>query len=228
MLRLSSIIVRALLALAVAGSSASAAGADAKLEEAMAHGGLQKISVKGIDLVYARPGAKLSAYDKVIVDPVKVSFSGAWNPKRTGSSLPLSEQEREAIRSGVAKLVHEEFVRELGSKSGYQVVTSPGPGVLRVKPDIVNLYVTAPDTGGAARSRTYVASAGQMTLVAELSDSSSGEVQARVVDRREAQRFTGMKLSSGVENEGEARAIASGWAKAFRAAMDRAHGIGGK
>ena len=227
MISLSSLPARALLALCIAASSATALAADAKLEEAMAQGGLEKIKVKGIELAYARPGAKLSAYDKVIVDPVKVEFARDWKPKKTGSSLALPEEDRERIRSSVAKAVHEEFVRELSSKSTYQVVTSPGPGVLRVKPDIMNLYVSAPDTASASRSRTYVSSAGRMTLLAELSDSASGEVQARVVDRREADA-TRMRLSGSVENTAEVRHIAAGWAKTLRAALDRAHGIGGK
>lgn len=228
MISLASLSARALLAFCLAASSASALAASAKLEEAMAQGGLEKIKVKGVDLVFARPGAKLSAYDKVIVDPVNVTFARDWKPKKTGSSLPLPEEDRERIRSGVAKAVHEEFVRELGAKSTYQVVTAPGPGVLRVKPDIMNLYVSAPDSGGAARSRTYVSSAGQMTLLAELSDSASGEVQARVVDRREAQGNNRLTLSGSVENAGEAREIAAHWARTLREALDRAHGIGGK
>ena len=45
----------------------------------------------------------------------------------------------------------EEFVRELQSKGGYQVVTAAGPEVLRVRPDIANLIVSAPDIGSASR-----------------------------------------------------------------------------
>jgi hypothetical protein len=213
----------------VALSSAAVLGADAKLEEAMSHDGLQKIKVKGIDLAYARPGAKLSTYKQVILDPVQVSFSKSWDPKRTGSSLPLPEADRERIRSGVAKIVHEEFVRELGANSGYKVVTAAGADVLRVKADIANLYVNAPDTVTAGRSRTYVVNAGEMTLVAELIDSESGQVQARLVDRREARSSSPrMQLSGEMENADEARSAAAAWAKILRNAMDRAHGVGGK
>jgi hypothetical protein len=221
-------LCRALLALCVALTVAPALGADAKLEEVMSHDGLQKISVKGIDLAYARPGAKLSTYKRVMMDPVQVSFSKSWNPRRTGSNLPLPEADREKIRSGVARIVHEEFVRELSSGSRYQVVSTAAPDVLRVKPDIANLYVSAPDSGGAARSRTYVISAGEMTLVAELYDSETGQVQARLVDRREARSAGRMELSGAMENADEARTIAATWAKILRKAMDRAHGIGGK
>jgi hypothetical protein len=219
---------RLLLALCVALPGAAACGANAKLDEAMSHDGLQKIGVKGIDLAYARPGAKLSTYKRVMIDPVQVAFSKSWAPKRTGSSLPLSEADRERIRSGVARIVHEEFVRELQSNSGYQVVHAAGADVLRVKPNIANLYISAPDSGGTGRSRTYVVSAGEMTLVAELFDSESGQVQARLVDRREARETGRLQLTGAMENADEARAIAASWARILRTAMDRAHGIGGK
>ena len=217
-----------MLALCLALPGAAAFGANAKLEEAMSHDGLQKISIKGIDLAYARPGAKLSTYKQVMIDPVQVAFSKSWAPKRTGSSLPLSEADRERIRSGVAKIVHEAFVRELQSNSGYQVVSAPGADVLRVRPDIANLYISAPDTGSPGRSRTYVVSAGEMTLVAELFDSETGQVQARLVDRREARETGRLQLTGAMENADEARSIAAAWAKILRTAMDRAHGIGGK
>jgi hypothetical protein len=207
----------------------AALGAKDALEEAMSHDGLRKISVKGIDLAYARPGARLATYDKVMIDPAQVSFSKSWAPKRAGSALPLSEADRERIRSGVARIVQEEFVRELQSNSGYKVVNAAGADVLRVKPDIANLYVSAPDSGGAAgRSRTYVVSAGEMTLVAELIDSETGQIQARLVDRREARATGRLQLTGAMENADEARAIAASWAKILRAALDRAHGIGGK
>jgi hypothetical protein len=103
------------------------------------------------------------------------------------------------------------------------VVNESGPDVLRVKASIVNLYVNAPDTMTAGRSRTYVVSAGEMTLIAELFDSESGAVLARVVDRQEARESQPMTLSSGMENAAEARAIASAWARILRDRLDKAH-----
>ena len=83
--RFATALRRTLLAGCMALACAPVVGADARLEEAMSHDGLQKVSVKGIDLAYARPGAKLSTYRQVMIDPVQVSFSTAWDPKRTGS-----------------------------------------------------------------------------------------------------------------------------------------------
>ena len=66
------------LILCLALSSTAAVAADARLEQALAQGGLQKVTVKGIDLAFARPGVKLSGYNKFItnVDVEKTSFNG--------------------------------------------------------------------------------------------------------------------------------------------------------
>jgi hypothetical protein len=205
-----------------------ATAAPASLDEAMSVDGLQKIKVKDIDVAYARPGASLSGYKSVKLDPVEVAFRKDWNPDRTGSRLKLSADDREKIRSGLAKVVHDEFVRELQAKGSYPVVGEAGPDVLRLKVGLVNVYVNAPDTGSPGRSRTYVVSAGEMTLVAELFDSETGQVVARFVDRREARNSGRMEYTNSSLNSGEAQAIASTWARILRRALDRAHGIGSK
>jgi len=215
-----------LLAMTVALSSALAASGKNELEARMSRDGLEKTKVKNIDLAYARPGTSLAAYKRVKLDPVEVAFSPSWNPTRTGSSLKLSSEEKEAIRTGVAKLVEEEFAKEIQAGGRYQVVSETGPDVLRVRAGIVNLYINAPDTG-PARSRTIVRSAGEMTLIAELTDSTSGQVLARVADRQEATDAR-MQIANGMVNETEARWIAADWAKALRKALDNAQGIGAK
>jgi len=219
--------IAALLASMLVLTPAPAASAK-DLDAVMSHDGLQKIKVKDIDLAYARPGASLAGYSSIKLEPVEVAFRKDWNPTKTGSLFKLSTEERENIRTGVAKIVFGEFVKELQAKSGYKVVNEAGPDVLRVKVNIVNLYVNAPDTHSAGRSRTYSVSAGEMTLVAELYDSETGEVLARVVDRREARNSGGLELSSSVVNAGEAESIASTWARVLRNGLDRAHGIGKK
>jgi hypothetical protein len=124
--------------------------------------------------------------------------------------------------------VQEAFVTELQERSRYKVVDDAGPDVLRVKVAIVDLYVNAPDTESLARSRTYTVSAGQMTLFAELFDSESGQLLARVVDKREARDNQMYQLSSSVVKRGELQDIASSWARLLRAGLDNAHGIGTK
>jgi hypothetical protein len=214
-----------LLALTLALPS-SLAATKKDVDDAMSSGGLQKTSVKGLELAYVRPGASLAAYKRVKLDPVEVQFDRSWDPTRTGSRIKLSSEEREKIRASVAKLVEEEFTKTLQKGGTYQIATEPGPDVLRAKISVLNVYINAPTGTGAGRSKTYVSSAGQMTLLAELSDSMSGQLLARVADRREANSLARMERADRIENEGAAREVAAAWAQILRNALDKAHSIG--
>jgi len=193
---------------------------------AMSRDGLEPIQIKNLDLAYARPGSTLAPYKRVRLDPVAVEFHRQWNPERTGSRLKLTSQDKENIRVAVAEIVQDEFAKEMQRGGAYPVTSDAGNDVLVIKPRIVNVYLNAPDAGNSARTRTFVSTAGEMTLVAELSDSASGQVLTRVADRREA-TTTGFRLGrvNGFVNENEAREIASQWARILRRTLDQAHGV---
>jgi hypothetical protein len=122
--------------------------------------------------------------------------------------------------------------REVGSRE------SPVEGrsqalvvVLEAQQSVLDLLDAGEVIGGtktAGRSRTYTVSAGEMTIFAELYDSETGEVLARVVDRREARSSGRLTLTNSVVNASEARSIASNWARILRNGLDKAHGIGKK
>jgi hypothetical protein len=154
--------IACLVALTLAVTTAPAAPRG-DVEDAMRRDGLEKIKVKDVELAYARPGATLARYQRVRLDPVEVEFRKARDPARTGSAVKLTDAERDKIRTGVARLVHEEFAKELQNSSAYRIASDSGADVLRVKAKVLDLYVNAPDVG-VARSRTLVSSAGEMTL----------------------------------------------------------------
>jgi hypothetical protein len=210
----------AMLASAFALTGALAA-VNPELDAAMSVDGLVPLKTKDVDLAYARPGASLAAYKKIMLDPVEVAFHKDWNPERTGSRLKLSAQERENIRTGVAKVVEEEFARTLSAKGAYPIVKEAGPDVLRARVKILNLYANAPDTA-VAGARTFVVSAGEMTLLLELYDSETGAILARVVDRQEGRNAGRMQVSNTVMNAGEAAQIANGWARLLKKGLDKA------
>ena len=209
-------------AMLVAGAAHSQKPPPTALDKQMAYDGLEPVKVKGISLAYRRPGATLAGYKRVKIDPVEVRFDKNWNPQRTGSRLPLPAEDREEIRTGLAKVVHEQFTKTLAAKGRYPVVNESGPDVLRLKIYIVNLYVNAPDNP-APGVRTFVTSAGGMTLFMELYDSETGQILARVVDRQEARNAAMVQVANSVTNIGEAQDIAANWARIMRDALDRAH-----
>ena len=207
--------------LTLAQSDAGAPLSKAQATSAWSEEGLQPLKVKGLDVVYARPDAQLGAYPKILLGPVTVAFQRGWERNGVpGARRPVSAAESQRIRDKLAKLVREEAVQELGS-GGYQLVDAAGDHVLEVDLGIVNLRVNAPDLG-VGRTTSYAVSAGEMTLVAELRDSATGEVLMRVFDRALARESFRPQLITSVDNAAEARAAARGWARALRTELDLA------
>ena len=181
--------------------------------------GLVRISVKGIDHAYMRPGASLAQYRRIMLDPVQVAFSKDWDPEKTGSRMKLSEEEREKIRSDLAKLFTKTFKHEL-EKGGYTVVDAPAVDVLRVTPQLEDVYINAPDVMTPGRTRTYVMNAGRMSLLADLRDSETGAILARVADQKESRDEVNFELASSVYNSVEASRMISEWARILRSRLD--------
>jgi hypothetical protein len=194
-----------------------------------AEGGLQKVQVQGLDVVYAKPGATLAGYTKVMLAPVSVSFHKDWaSTVKVGTNRQISSSDQQRIREKLAKLVQEELVKELNA-GGYQLVTAPGDDVLGVEAAIVNLYVRAPaNLSGQSGKDFYAVTAGEMSLVIQLTDSASGDAIARAFDNFKATEYTNPERITRADNEAEARSAASQWAKRLRMALDKAKGINAK
>jgi hypothetical protein len=187
--------------------------------------GLVRQTGTRLGAVFVRPDAEIVGYRSVMIDPVEVSFARNWDPNRGGRSglNRLDAGDMAAIQAGVADLFRETFRAEL-ERGGYQLVDVAGPDTLRVTAAIVDLYVTAPDTMSAGRSRTYTANTGRMTLVAELRDSMTGELLARAVDARSARSSGTMQITNRVTNTADARRAMGVWATALRQALDEMYG----
>jgi Protein of unknown function (DUF3313) len=185
--------------------------------------GLAPISVKGLDHVYARPGANLSQYDKVMLDPVEVSFSKSWKPDPAGG--PITAAERQTIRAGLARIFRDELQKQLGGPGGYSLVTTADADVLRIRAEIRDLYINAPDVPRAAARRTYAVSVGEMRLVAELRDASTGSLIARVIDYKKDPDAPWLHLTTRVDNAAAARRAVADWAKILRRQLDAAHTV---
>ena len=183
--------------------------------------GLREIKVEGVQHVYARPGADLGRYSKVILDPIEVSFRKDWKPAPQG--YPITAAEKQKIRAGLAQVLREEFARELGRSGRYRVVDAPDEDVLRIRAEIRDLSINAPDLDRPGIVRNYTLSVGELTLVAELRDAPTGDLLARVVDHRKDPESAWLKLTTRVENIAAAREVADRWAGILRRELDAAH-----
>jgi hypothetical protein len=183
--------------------------------------GLVRTRVAGVQQVFARPGADLSAYDSVLLDPIEVSFRKHWDPAPTGRSV--TAEEKQEIREGLARILREQFARELARTDRYRVVESAAEHVLRIRAEIRDLQINAPDLSRPGITRTYTLSAGEMTLVAELRDAPTGDLIARVIDHKRDPESAWFELTTRVDNVAAARRAAAHWATILREQLDAAH-----
>jgi hypothetical protein len=191
-------------------------------DSAWTQGGLQRITVKGLDAAFAKPGASLAQYDKVLLRPVEVAFQKNWaRNMSTGTRMRVSSEDMQRIRSRLATRLQDAVRSELAA-GGYKLVDAPGDDVLDVQMDIVNLYVPAPAVHpGMHQPDVYAVSAGQATLVVQLNDSVTGDAIARAVQNYAAAEGVRMTRIDNFENDVEAGKACAIWAKSLRDALDR-------
>lgn len=212
-----------LLALAFLAVTVSAAAKEQEFPE-VNEDGLHLIPDSKMAIVYADPQADLSAYQKIQLLDAYVAFKKNWERDQRSSSasaLSVTSSDIERIKNSLAEQFQSVFTSIL-EEGGYPVVSEAGDDVLLVRPAIVNLDVTAPDTMRAGRSKTYVDSAGEMTLYVELYDSVTGDLIAKAIDRQADRNKGYYTWTNRATNKAAADRILKGWAEILLNALNEA------
>lgn len=177
--------------------------------------GLVEVKPKRLDAAFLLPGADFRPYKKLMIDPVEVAFKKDWakdyNRDAATLSQRLTQEDIDRI-SQAARDAFTEVFNEAYQKAGLEIVTTPGADVLRVRPGIMDLYVTAPDNMSSGRSRTYTDESGEAMLFVELRDSTSGTLLGRGLDRRATRNTGRVQISNSVTNLSDFRALFKQWA----------------
>ncbi|MEZ5571218.1 MAG: DUF3313 family protein [Halioglobus sp.] len=176
--------------------------------------------------VYRRPGADLSSYSAFGLSSCQVSFRKNWQRDQNNSSINLNnrvtQQDVDKIKDKLGADCDRTFRAALDKAPPYNLVDqfSDGEHVLILRPAIINLDINAPDMMVAGRQRNYTTDAGQMTLLLEAQDATTGEILVRVVDRRRGMDTGRLQWTNSITNQAEANRILRLWAKQFREGLD--------
>ncbi len=182
-------------------------------EQMVSFDGLVAIEESNVHMAYIDPNADFSVFQRVAILDPHVAFRSNWQRDQNRSrSRNVRASDMERIKKDVASLFKDVFTEQLEA-AGFDVVNYAGDDVLVLRPAIVDLDVTAPDTRSAGRSRTYTAGTGAATLYIELFDSVTGAIVGRAADRRAAGRTGGFAtVSNRVTNRANARREFRVWA----------------
>lgn len=220
------IILRALAMLTAAAFIASPARAAKDPPPEVSEDGLHLEKSTKTRLVYLKPGADFSQYQRVGILDCQVEFEKNWqrdfNESQVGLERRVSDSDAERIKTNLAAEFKKVFLEELGKNGGYEVSDVVAPDVLLLRPALLNVEVNARDLMTPDMSATIVRSAGQMTLVLELWDPESKTILARVMDA-EADREGFAQRANRVTNKAAADEILKRWADELRKHLDAVH-----
>jgi hypothetical protein len=166
-----------------------------------------------VAMAYINPEADFSVFKRVAIMEPFVAFRSNWQRDQNRSSTRnISTRDMERIKADVATLFERVFSERLEA-AGYAVVDVMGDDVLLLRPAIIDLDVTAPDTMAAGRTRTFTASTGAATLYIELFDSVTGDILGRAADRQSVRNAGGrISWSNSVSNMADANRMIGRWA----------------
>ncbi len=186
--------------------------------------GLQRVDGAQVGVAWIDPEADFGNYSRIMILDPHVAFRDNWkrDQNRSSRSQRIRAADVDRIKLDVAALFRDVFVETLEAEDGFEIVNEAGDDVLLIRPAIVDLDISAPDTRNTGRSRTFTAGAGAATIYVELFDSVTGDVLGRAADRQTSRTGGGMMTwSNRVTNQAEARRMMRGWAETLRGFLER-------
>lgn len=181
---------------------------------------LQEVAVDDEQRVFVSRPNVLAGYNRFILEPVLIYFHDASRVEAVNAE-DLVE---------LTNALREEVAREL-AEGGYDVVDSPGPGVLRVQAAITDVDAVRPSANVAAKAAGALTlggaffvpavDIGRAAIEVEMRDAMTGERVVAFLDARKGRRFGGTIAS--VKKWAHAKDAFKVWAKRFRSQLDAAH-----
>ena len=196
------------------------------------HDGLTRINRTIMDAVWAREDIDLSGVTQVRFKSLGVEYRNVNGPYSgragTGQGRARSGQTQFQLDAATRALFEEEiagaFMEEIGRSTVFQVTEEAGPDVIDVHVGLLDVVSRVPpETVG--RSRIFIDSVGEATLVLEIRDSISNTALVRAVDRRAAQNFTAQE-STPPRNRAEVRRLGRRWGQIIRDGLETMIGDG--
>ena len=209
-------------AMAIAGCSSAPPTIQQGPDAEVSFDGLHVVDNAAFAAAWADPDIEFSRYNKIMPGGAFFEFRAV---RRTSGTQRARSNEREFyIDEDARKRLEEEvtaiFDEELARSTRFTVVDEPGPDVLIVRGglhDIVSFVPPQP----IGRGEIWLSSVGEITLLLEVVDSLSGEVIARAVERRAAERGGGMAIQANrVTTWAELRRLTRRWATTLRDGLD--------
>jgi len=188
----------------------------------MTHDGLTRIDRTIMDAVWARTDVDLSGITKVRFVDLGVEYrnvngpysgragTGSIRTRGNATEFQLDQATRDLFEEEISAAFREEILRS----TVFEVVDEAGPDVIDIHIGLLDVVSRVPPES-VGRSRVFISSVGDATLVLEVRDSISNTALVRAVDRRAAESISGFE-STPPRNRAEVRRLGRRWGQIIR------------
>lgn len=213
------IILAVSTVLALAGCAAKESSIQTGPNAEVTFDGLHKVDNAAFKNAWADPDIDFSRYNKFIAGGAVFEFRAVKKGTSRASSQTefwIDDKSKEKLKEEVSAVFQEELVKS----ERFTETDTPAPDTIIIRGALHDIVSRVPPEY-VGRSDIYLSSVGEATLILEVIDSMSGEVIARAVERRSAERPGGSAVrSSSVTTWSEVRRLARKWATKLRNGMD--------
>jgi hypothetical protein len=217
-----SIIIATAAALALTGCATKESTIQTGPDAEVTFDGLNRVDNAKFTDAWADPDIDFSRYSKFMAGGAAFEFravkksAGTTRAGSSGNEFWIDDASKARLEEEVSTV----FQEELAKSERFTETDAPGPDVIIIRGALHDIVSRVPPEY-IGRSDIYLSSVGEATLIVEIVDSMSGEVIARAVERRAAQRAGGqMMLANTVTTWAEVRRMARSWATKLREGMD--------
>ena len=178
--------------------------------------GLQLISSDNFKEVYLRPDHDFSAYDSIFILHPEIEFERGWQASQNiADPRRVTDRDIQRIKRIMSAEIRDIVTEELVKGTDYKVTQNPAARSLTLKPQIVDLYITAPNAAEPYQVTVLSQSAGKMTIVLEISDTTTKELLLRIMDKAYARDFPDFRTQESVRNRNESSLVLRAWAQSL-------------
>jgi hypothetical protein len=197
------------------GMSANAASPSDELS----YDGLQRRDSKVFEHLWVRKYFDVRSYHKVIFKSPHIEYRPVMKGQ-TGAEAGVALTQRQ--KDSLYEILNKAFQSELAKSKFFQLTTEPGPDVLLIRGDLLDVVSHVPANASGKNDLLQVAEVGEATLVMELYDSESDSIMVRAIERVVAKRDPGAAPSTAAE---AVERTATQWASILRERLDAAASI---
>jgi hypothetical protein len=168
--------------------------------------GLERVEAPWIDKLYVDSKADFAAYDSLYIEKLSVEFDRGWQNEQNRSD---PGRVRQSDMDRISERFDEEFVKifagDIAANNSYEIVSTPGPRTLVIKPAITNLRINNPVNNQPYSITVLSEEVGSMRINIDMIDNSSDKRVLTMSDFTRGRNYAGTLLNQNVtRNKNEA------------------------